>query len=148
MQKYRFLSENVNSTPILCLYLSFCTGYMKKLIIIGVVCIAMLSCNKVNNYYAGYIADGQGQPIRNVLVREYTLNGRSTFTDEKGFFKLDRDPSIICNLIFEKEGYEGDTIRTFNSRSIGENPEECETEYYSILTSDTSKFVLKKVQIR
>ena len=115
---------------------------MKNLFVISAVLVVLLfSCSDVQNYYAGFVVDESGQPIPDVIVRENMIGGdsRQTFTDENGYFKLKRDPSIICNLIFEKYEYKSDTILIF--RDMGDDI----VEYHSILTSDTSKIVLRKL---
>ena len=109
------------------------------LLFICTICFIISGCNNVNGHYAGYITDESGLYLPEVLVREYRSDGRSIVTDSKGFFKLERERGIICNLIFEKEGYRSDTILTF--RMIDDD----NTEYCSTLTSDTTKIILQRV---
>jgi len=76
-------------------------------------------------------------------VKEYKNIGvPETVTDEKGFFKLHRDKSIICSLTIEKEGYEKTTILTYWIKWYDDKDYRPIYSFY--LTSDTTKIVLQK----
>jgi len=109
------------------------------LFFICILCFILFGCNNANDHYAGYVVDEAGQPLQGAMVREYSSDGRNIVTDNKGFFKLEREKGIICNLIFEKKGYKSDTVLTFR---IIDNDN---TEYCSTLTSDTTKIILYKI---
>ncbi|WP_289661938.1 carboxypeptidase-like regulatory domain-containing protein [Flavobacterium panacagri] len=120
---------------------------MRKRTFISIIIISVLflSCSqKVNDYYSGFVVDEFGKPIADVLIEENTeSNPLKTHTNKSGFFKLNRIEGIICNLRLMKNGYKSDTISTFKIRyeSTGTDGD---TEYLSLLTSDTTKIILQK----
>ncbi|MCF6349918.1 MAG: hypothetical protein L3J23_02670 [Flavobacteriaceae bacterium] len=50
--------------------------------------------------------------MSNVLIKEIFENPQSTTSDKKGYFKLNKSPNVISDLIFLKKGYIEDTIST------------------------------------
>ena len=120
---------------------------MRKRIFVSIIIInaLFLSCSpKVNEYYSGFVVDEFGKQIPDVLIEENTgPNPLKTHTNKSGFFKLNRIEGIICNLRLIKNGYKSDTISTYEIRyhSTGTDGD---TEYLSLLTSDTTKIILQK----
>ena len=76
-----------------------------------VLIFVLLSCGqKTNDFYQGVVLDENNIPLENVTVFEEYVEENSTKTDNKGYFKLNRTPSRLERLVFEKEGYKTDTI--------------------------------------
>jgi len=80
---------------------------MRHLICLSLV--ALCSCDSINDYYQGKVMDENGKALAGVTVSELYRN-RQTETDATGYFKLDRSPEWLGELIFTKNGYHTDTI--------------------------------------
>ena len=98
---------------------------MKKIFII-LIYIIVLSCNTYNSkkeFYTGYVYDFVTQkPLQNVKVIELESNHETT-TNEKGYFSMKKLENVSSSLIFEKEGYKKDTIRSIQIQN-GEQQQE------------------------
>ena len=98
---------------------------MKKIFII-LIYIIMLSCNIYNSkkeFYTGYVYDFDTEkPLQNVKVIELESNHETT-TNEKGYFSMKKLENVSSSLIFEKEGYRKDTIRSIQIQN-GEQQQE------------------------
>lgn len=104
-----------------------------------ILILLFFSCRKnENNFYQGKVVDENDKPIKNVFVNEsYTENHSKT--DEDGYFKLNRNSNSLGELIFTKEGYKIDTIRTVWTQH-GEKIE------YNFIYNDTTIVKLKSVK--
>ena len=95
---------------------------MKKIFII-LICIIVLSCNSKKEFYTGYVYDFDTEkPLQNVKVIELESNHETT-TNEKGYFSMKKLENVSSSLIFEKEGYKKDTIRSIQIQN-GEQQQE------------------------
>ena len=95
---------------------------MKKIFII-LICIIVLSCNSKKEFYTGYVYDFDTEkPLQNVKVIELESNHETT-TNEKGYFSMKKLENVSSSLIFEKEGYRKDTIRSIQIQN-GEQQQE------------------------
>ena len=98
---------------------------MKKIFII-LIYIMMLSCNIYNSrkdFYTGIVLDFVTEkPLQNVKVIELESNHETT-TNEKGYFSMKKLENVSSSLIFEKEGYKKDTIRSIQIQN-GEQQQE------------------------
>jgi len=93
------------------------------------------ACTPVVRFYHGRVVDENGSPLQGVAVRE--MHGRrSVATDAGGYFRLKKDPVIIEDLVFNKEGYRQDTILTVFTHA-GESVD------YNFLGKDTTEVALK-----
>ena len=90
---------------------------MKKIVIVSILLALCFSCNNQATYYHGYVLDDEMKPIYNVKVIEDSGAPLSTITDSTGYFRLYKNPDWLSNLIFLKEGYVTDTIRTVWTQS-------------------------------
>lgn len=95
---------------------------MKKIFII-LIYIIVLSCNSKKEFYTGYVYDFDTEkPLQNVKVIELESNHETT-TNEKGYFSMKKLENVSSSLIFEKEGYRKDTIRSIQIQN-GEQQQE------------------------
>ncbi len=95
---------------------------MKKIFII-LIYIIVLSCNSKKEFYTGYVYDFDTEkPLQNVKVIELESNHETT-TNEKGYFSMKKLENVSSSLIFEKEGYQKDTIRSIQIQN-GEQQQE------------------------
>ena len=95
---------------------------MKKIFII-LIYIIVLSCNSKKEFYTGYVYDFDTEkPLQNVKVIELESNHETT-TNEKGYFSMKKLENVSSSLIFEKEGYKKDTIRSIQIQN-GEQQQE------------------------
>ena len=95
---------------------------MKKIFII-LIYIIVLSCNSKKEFYTGYVYDFDSEkPLQNVKVIELESNHETT-TNEKGYFSMKKLENVSSSLIFEKEGYRKDTIRSIQIQN-GEQQQE------------------------
>ena len=62
------------------------------------------------------------KPLQNVKVIELESNHETT-TNEKGYFSMKKLENVSSSLIFEKEGYRKDTIRSIQIQN-GEQQQE------------------------
>ncbi len=83
---------------------------MKKYLLI--ISIIFSSCESKIEFYHGYVFDKNNKPIQNVKVREFSENNFYTYTDRLGYFKLKKNPNFSSDLIFTKNLYKSDTIKT------------------------------------
>lgn len=90
---------------------------MKKIILIPIFFV-FISCTKSQNCYTGYVYDETSKKTLNkVFIKEnFKENSKSTFTNEKGYFKIDNESESVGNLIFILNGYKTDTIQTIWSQ--------------------------------
>lgn len=77
--------------------------------LIGFSLLTLYSCDSINDYYQGKVTDENGKALEGVMVSELYRN-RQTKTDATGYFKLERSPTWLGELIFSKKGFEIDTI--------------------------------------
>ena len=64
--------------------------------------VTFFSCKSGNKYYHGRVLDENNKPIENVFVVVDRFEEKSK-TNEKGYFKLKRNPDWLGNLIFFQE---------------------------------------------
>jgi len=70
------------------------------------------TCKQSREFYHGYVYYNN-KPVSNVLIKEDVLNStKNTETDSTGFFKLPKDPNSVSSLIFIKERFKVDTVKT------------------------------------
>jgi len=103
--------------------------------IIYLILLALISCNDTNNFYQGRVTDENNNPLVGVIVAEDRIE-KHVKTDKNGYFKLDRSPNWLGNLIFVKEGYKTDTLPTV-WHQVGETTE------YDFIKNDTTIVRLK-----
>ncbi|MBL3657557.1 carboxypeptidase-like regulatory domain-containing protein [Fulvivirga sediminis] len=84
-----------------------------KLIII--VLITATSCEqKLSDHYRGYVFNYNNEPLSGVKVSVDGFPSKYTHTNKKGYFSLKRRSStFVDDLIFEKNGYNTDTVYSF-----------------------------------
>ncbi|KQT15026.1 hypothetical protein ASG31_15600 [Chryseobacterium sp. Leaf404] len=70
------------------------------------------SCNSVPKFYEGLIFSREKKPLANIKVCEINTN-KCTYTDNKGYFKLEKEKSSINDLIVYSGNKPVDTIKTF-----------------------------------
>jgi len=94
---------------------------MKKYILLPVL-ILLINCGKLQECYSGYVYDETSRkPIKRVFIKEnFSLSFKSTYSNEKGYFKINNNSESIGDLIFICNGYKTDTIVTIWSQH-GEN---------------------------
>ena len=81
---------------------------MKKYIL--VLLFLTFSCSK-NGYY-GYVYDiDTKKPVENVFVNDY-LNKNTTITNAEGYFNLRKTGDFSSIIIFTKDNYQIDTIKS------------------------------------
>jgi len=98
---------------------------MNKIFCFLLIYIITLSCNIYNKkeFYTGYVYDFvTRKPLQNVKVIELESNHETT-TNEKGYFSMKKLENVSSSLIFEKEGYRKDTIRSIQIQN-GEQQQE------------------------
>jgi hypothetical protein len=100
--------------------------------------LLLISCNSVNNFYQGRVVDENGKALENVIVAEDVIT-KQTKTDKKGYFKLNRSPDWLGNLIFIKEGFLSDTIPTVYHQNG-------ETTEYDFIKKDTTLVRLRSIK--
>jgi hypothetical protein len=93
-----------------------------KIYILFPVLTILMSCSKLQKCYSGYVYDEESrEPINRVFIKErFSKDFKSTYSNEKGYFKIDNDSESIGDLIFIRDGYKTDTIVTVWSQH-GEN---------------------------
>lgn len=80
--------------------------YFYIVIVLGL----LAGCGK--KAYYGFIYDYETKkPLPDVEVNDY-LNGVKTRSDNKGYFHLKHKGNISGELIFKKQGYDIDTLKT------------------------------------
>lgn len=95
---------------------------MNKFNNIFLYCILILSLLGCGKSYCGYIYDYDKKlALEGVNVNDY-LNNTQTITDSKGYFFSKDNSSISSIIIFSKNGYVEDTIRSIQIHS-GESME-------------------------
>ena len=96
---------------------------MNKIFCFLLIYIIVLSCNSKKEFYTGYVYDFvTRKPLQNVKVIELESNHETT-TNEKGYFSMKKLENVSSSLIFEKEGYKKDTIRSIQIQN-GEQQQE------------------------
>lgn len=90
---------------------------MKKVILVPIFFL-LINCTKIQHYYSGYVYDEVSKkPLNKVFIKEnFKENSKSTFTDARGYFKIDNKSESVGNLIFILNGYTTDTIITIWSQ--------------------------------
>ncbi len=76
--------------------------------------ISFMSCRSIHihDYYAGFVVDQLGNPVDSVMVKEdWGERSNITYSDKKGYFRMNRLENCLPDLIFSKEGYQSDTVR-------------------------------------
>ncbi len=87
---------------------------MRVLFSCFVLMFLMVSCKTKQDYYHGIIFDEHQKPLSGVIV---TDSIQFTISDEKGCFRLNKNPNLISNLTFSKEGFKTTTIKTVGTQS-------------------------------
>ncbi|WP_300670348.1 carboxypeptidase-like regulatory domain-containing protein [Soonwooa sp.] len=100
--------------------------------------LLLASCSQVNNFYQGRVVDENGKALENVIVAEDVIT-KQTKTDKTGYFKLNRTPDWLGNLIFIKEGFVTDTIPSVYHQNG-------ETTKYDFIKKDTTRVTLRRVE--
>ena len=99
--------------------------------------LIFFSCKTANNFYQGRVTNEENQPLEGVIVAE-DHHDKQTKTDKTGYFKLDRSPDWLGNLIFIKQGYRQDTIPTVWHQAG-------ETTRYNFIENDTTIVKLQHI---
>ncbi|WP_162903118.1 carboxypeptidase-like regulatory domain-containing protein [Taibaiella koreensis] len=95
-----------------------------------------VACKSISRFSQGRVIDEEGRPLTGVRVKE--MHGMpSATTDRNGYFRLDKAPDRIDDLVFEKEGYRNDTIPSVFTHS-GESID------YNFQGKDTTVVILRK----
>lgn len=103
--------------------------------------LILCSCRSVNDFYQGRVVDAQNKPLKNVVVSEL-YRGSQTSTDTNGYFKLKRySSSFLGDLVFEKYGYDTDTIPTVWHQAG-------ETTEYGFVKDDTTIVRLRPIEVK
>ncbi|GEM_PF-3193945 len=102
-----------------------------------ILLLTLFSCKSANDFYQGRVTDEDNQPLEDVIVSEDGERDKQTQTDKNGYFKLNRTPEWLGELIFTKEGYITDTVRTVGSRAG-------EQIYYNFIYNDTTQVKLRR----
>lgn len=78
----------------------------------------LFSCSGRQEYYHGYVYDGlTRKPLAKVMVKENLPgNAKSTYTDAKGYFKIENKAKSFADLIFSASTYQVDTLPTIWSQ--------------------------------
>lgn len=102
--------------------------------------LLFLSCKStVSNFYHGVVINEEGNPIEYVEVKENFKYPQSTVTEDNGFFQLYKSPLVRGKIIFSKNGFISDTVRT--QRRLYTQPT---TYLFMNKTPDT--LILKKIK--
>lgn len=112
--------------------------------------LIFFSCRTANNFYQGRITNEENQPLEGVIVAEEHRH-KQTKTDKTGYFKLDRSPDWLGNLIFIKDGYRQDTIPTVwhqAGETIGYNFIENDTTIVKLQRIETNETTVPRQSIR
>lgn len=73
------------------------------------------SCNTVPKFYEGFIFNKEKKPLSNIKVCEINKN-KCTYTNSRGYFKLEKEKSSLNDLIVFYGNKPVDTIKTFWSQ--------------------------------
>jgi len=85
---------------------------MKKILFLTLAFLLFCCKNKKVNFYEGHIYDENKKPLPNIKVcRGYKLTACTT-TDANGYFKLNKKPTFITDLIVFYKEQPIDTIIT------------------------------------
>lgn len=90
---------------------------MKSFLIL-IIAILNINCSSKNNilYYQGHVFTKDHKPAKGIEVSEKYQPSNKTFTDEKGFFKINkRENSISMFLILRKDKRIIDSIQIIRS---------------------------------
>lgn len=109
---------------------------MKVIFLLNLFLIITISCKEKQNYYHGTVFDQNQKPLSGVKV---TDSLQSSISNEKGYFKLNKNPNIVSKLSFSKSGYKTRTIETVGSQS-GEILE------YRFLNEKPDTLFLKRIE--
>lgn len=85
---------------------------MKKIALLIVITVFVLSCKSKINYYEGYICNMDKKPLSKVKVCKMHKLNEYSITDEKGFFRINKALNFIDDLIVFYDEKPIDTIRT------------------------------------
>ncbi len=87
-----------------------------KYIIFTYLIICTASCDEKSfDYYHGVVIDYNSNSLPGVMVKTEYLKTKPSLTNESGYFKLPKSPNTITSLIFSKDGYVTDTIKSVYS---------------------------------
>ena len=92
---------------------------MKNVLLLTLLLLTVSCKQELCDCYHGYVFDENKKPIHNVKVQEQSKRDVQTFTDTSGYFKLKKYPDFSSSLIFSKDGYQIDTIKTVVERYDG-----------------------------
>jgi hypothetical protein len=111
---------------------------MRKVFYFTIVCLCVVftNCSNYKSHYNGYVYY-KNIPVQGVLVREKNNTKTYTYTNSKGYFILAKNPNIIDDLVFKKESFKTDTVKTVWSQH-GEKIE------YQFVTNRLDTIFLKK----
>ncbi len=114
---------------------------MKKIIFTFLLTTYFVSCKeKTLNHYHGVVVDSNSIPLSGVLVKTRYSKPEITTTNENGYFKLVKSPNTITSLIFSKEGYLTDTIKSVYAHG-GENID------YRFINKEIDTIPLRKITL-
>ena len=82
---------------------------MRNVILLILIASSLIGCKTKPLFYQGYVYH-DNQPQENVTVITDDNNQDYTKTDVTGYFKLNKMPNTLTDLIFNKEGFRIDTI--------------------------------------
>ncbi len=71
----------------------------------------IVGCKSKQSFYHGYVFHNEN-PVVGVEVKDNLRIQNSTYTDSTGYFKLIKRRDMISDLIFTKNGYISDTVKT------------------------------------
>ncbi|WP_111672797.1 carboxypeptidase-like regulatory domain-containing protein [Algoriphagus litoralis] len=99
--------------------------------LIFLILIPLACSQKSTNYYQGLVLDENDIPLENVQVFEVYGKENGAKTDEKGYFRLQRNSELLTSLVFQKEGFKTDTVPVFWTQHG-------EKVHYQFTTKDTT----------
>ena len=86
---------------------------MKKILFLTLAFLLFCCKNRKINFYEGHIYDENKKPLPNIKVcKMYHTPTDCTMTDANGYFKINKDPTSIPDLIVFYKEQPIDTIRT------------------------------------
>ena len=86
---------------------------MKKILFLTLAFLLFCCKNRKINFYEGHIYDENNTPLPNIKVcKMYHTPTDCTMTNANGYFKINKDPTSIPDLIVFYKEQPIDTIRT------------------------------------
>jgi len=86
---------------------------MKKILFLTLAFLLFCCKNRKINFYEGHIYDENNKPLPNIKVcKMYHTPTDCTMTDANGYFKINKDPTSIPDLIVFYKEQPIDTMRT------------------------------------